>query len=324
MATRAILHRAYGEPGRGLVLDEVGLPAPGRWEVLVDVHASAVSHDQRLVVQGRPYRSRLVRGVRRPRRQLLGTDFAGRIAGAGSHGGWLRTGDDIFGWCTGAHAEQAIAPVALVARRPTNLTAEQAAVVPSTGTTALRAVRDAGRVGPGDRVLVIGASGGVGAFAVQIAKARGAEVTGVCSTANTDLLRSIGADHVIDYTLADLDPIHGHWDVVIDLVGNRPVADLRQHLTQTGTLVLVGHPSPSSGSELRRRTAARVLSSGSSQRLRPLAPRRSRADLEVLCDLIEAGRVTPVVSAHYPLADVPTALCHFAPGHARGAIAITV
>lgn len=324
MATRAILHRAYGEPGSGLDLDEVQLAAPRRWEVLVDVHAATVSQLERLAVQGRPYRSRLFRGMRRPRPRVLGTDFAGRIVDAGSHGGRLRAGDDVFGWCAGAHAEQAIAPLGLVALRPANLTAEQAAVVPSTGTTALRAVRDTGGVGPGDRVLVIGASGGVGAFAVQIAKAYGAEVTGVCSTTNTDLLRSIGADHVIDYTLADLDPTHGHWDVVIDLVGNRPVADLRRHLTRTGTLVLVGHPSPRSGSELHRRTAARVLSSGSSQRLRPLAPRRSRADLEVLCDLIEAGRVTPVVSAHYPLADVPTALCHFAPGHARGAVAITV
>lgn len=324
MATRAILHRAYGEPGNGLDLDEVQLPTPGPWEVLVDVHASTVTHHQRLAVQGRPYRSRLLKGLRRPRPQVLGTDFAGRIAGAGSRGGRLRAGDDVFGWCVGAHAEQAIAPLALVTRRPTGLSAEQAAVVPSTGTAALRAVRDAGRVGPGDRVLVIGASGGVGTFAVQIAKADGAEVTGVCSTTNTDLLRSIGTDHVIDYTLDDLDPDHGRWDVVIDLVGNRPVADLRRHLTRTGTLVLVGHPSPGSGSELRRRTAARVLSGGSSQRLRPLAHRRSRADLEVLGDLIETGRVTPVVSAHYRLVDVPTALCHFAPGHARGAIAITV
>lgn len=324
MSTRAILHRAYGDPGRGLDLDEVHLPAPGRWEVLVDVHASTVSSQDRLAVQGRPYRSRLLRGVRRPRPRVLGTDFAGRIAGASSHGGRLRPGDEVFGWCLGAHAEQAIAPATLVALRPASLTVEQAAVAPSAGTTALRAVRDAGQVRPGDRVLVIGASGGVGTFAVQIAKSFGAEVTAVCSTTNIELVRSIGADHAIDYTLDQLDPTHHRSDVVIDLVGIHPLADLRRHLAPGRTLVLVGEPRTGSGSAVRRRTAARVLSAGSRQRIKPVLPHRCRADLEVLGDLIESGHVTPVVSAHYPLADVATAICHFAPGHARGTIAITV
>lgn len=324
MATRAVLHRAYGEPAEALTLGEIRLPPPGPSEVLVDVHASTVSGHERLAVQGRPYGSRLGHGLRRPHPRVLGTDFAGRIAGAGSPGGRFRTGDQVFGWCLGAHAEQAIAPAPLVTLRPTNLSAEQAAVAPSAGTTALRAVRDAGGVGPGARVLVIGASGAVGTFAIQIAKAFGATVTGLCSTTNTELVRSIGADCAIDYTLDDLHRFHGGWDVIIDLVACDPLADLRHHLAPDGTLVLIGSPSTGWTSVSRRRSAARLLSAYSRQRLRPLLPRRSGTDLEALRDLMQSGRVTPVVSAHYPLAEVPSALGHFAPGHARGAVAVTV
>lgn len=319
---RAIVHRTYGEPERALDLTEVQRPVPGPSEVLVDVRASTVSERDRLQVLGRPHRSRLGRGLVRPEGRVLGSDFAGRIAIGDSASG-LHPGTEVFGWCTGALAEQAIASATSISARPRLLTAEQAAVAPTAGTTALRAVRDAGAVRAGHEVLVIGASGGVGTFAIQIARALGANVTGVCSTTNCELVRSIGAERTIDYTLDDLHPPGGGWDVVIDLVGDRPLADLRRALTRTGTLVLVARlGSPLAPST--RRTAARLRSAGTRQRLRPVLPHRDQADLHALRDLIDSGAVIPIVSAHYPLADVPTALSHFAPGHARGTVAITV
>lgn len=321
-AVRAVVHRDYGDPERALGLVEVQRPAPGRSEVLVDVHASTVSDRDRLRLLGRPLRSRLRRGLVRPDGRVLGTDFAGRVAVADAAGP-LPVGTDVFGWCAGALAEVAIASTALVTSRPRHLTPEQAAVAPTAGTTALRAVRDGGAVRSGDQVLVIGASGGVGTFAVQIAVAFGADVTGVCSTTNCELVRAIGARRTIDYTLDDLRPPRGGWDVVIDLVGARPIRDLRRTVSPTGTLVLVAHDRPALAPGLRG-TAARARASGSRQRVRALVPRRDRADLDELRSLMEAGAVVPIVSAHYPLAEVATALAHFAPGHARGQVAISV
>lgn len=321
-AVRAVVHRAYGDPDRALELVELQRPIPGRSEVLVEVHASTVSERDRVPLLGRPRRSRLRRGLLRPDRRVLGTDFAGRIVTADPAGG-PAPGTDVFGWCTGALAEVAVTTAASIAPRPRRLTAEQAAVAPTAGTTALRAVRDAAAVGPGHRVLILGASGGIGTFAVQVATALGAEVTGVCSTTNCELIRSIGARHAVDYTLHDLCAPVGGWDAVIDLIGGRSTDDLRRTLSPTGTLVLVARDPVAIAPDARRR-AALLRWWGRSRRVRVLTPRCARADLEDLRTLMEGGAVTPIVSAHYPLAEVSTALTHFTPGHARGKVAITV
>ncbi|HEV7721164.1 MAG TPA: NAD(P)-dependent alcohol dehydrogenase [Iamia sp.] len=269
-------------------------------EVLVEVHAGAIAgHD------------------RRPSRRALRRELAGRVRTVGSGVSGFAPGDEVFGWCAGPLAEQVVVPQDRLERAPANLTLEQAAVIPVAGTTALRAVRDAGRVRPGQQVLVIGASGGVGTFAVQIAKAFGATVTGVCSTTNTALVRSIGADHVVDYTIDDCTRTPDRYDVVIDLVGAPSLSGLRTALTASGTLVLVGGGG-------RRWLGAGALSPLVRHRLRPLGRRDRASDLAALRDLVEAGLVIPVVSAHYALAELPQAVRHFAPGHTRGTIAITL
>jgi NADPH:quinone reductase-like Zn-dependent oxidoreductase len=321
---RAIIQEAYGSPDHVLELRDIDKPAIKDDEVLVEIHASAVAGDDWHLMQGEPYAARLVTGLRRPKHRVPGRDVAGRVEAVGAAVTGLRLGDEVFGWCDGAFAEHVAVPAGQLAGKPTNLTLEQAAVVPISGFTALQAARDVGRVQPGHHVLVIGASGGVGTFAVQIAKALGATVTGVCSTTNTELVRSIGADHVIDYTLDDLAADARVYDVVIDLVGNLALADVRRALKPNGTLVLVGGTGGRWFKGTHRFIGALLLTPFVRQRLRPLIHQDRRRDLETLKELIEAGKLTPVVSAHFPLAEVPDAIRHFAQGHARGKVAITV
>ena len=321
---RAIVQQAYGSPDAVLELRDIVTPAIEDDEVLVQVHATAVAGDDWHLVQGQPYAARLVTGLRRPKNRVPGREVAGRVEAVGAAVTGLRPGDEVFGWCDGAFAEHVAVPAGQLVRRPANLTLEQAAVVPVSGCTALQAVRDVGRVEPGHHVLVIGASGGVGTFAVQIARASGATVTGVCSTTNIDLVRSIGADHVIDYTLEDFAAGTRRFDVIIDLVGNRSPSDTRRALVDNGTLVLVAGTGGRWLKGTHRFLGALLLSPFVRQRLRPLIHRDRRSDLETLKDLIEAGDVTPVVSAHYPLAEVSGAIGHFPKGHARGKVAITV
>lgn len=321
---RAITRDAYGSPDHVLELRDVDRPTIADDEVLVEVHAAAVAGDDWHLVQGQPYAARLVNGLRRPKARVPGRDVAGRVEAVGASVTRLRPGDAVFGWCHGALAEHATALADQVIAMPANLTPEQAAVVPTSGATALQAVRDLGRTGPGDQVLVIGASGGVGTFAVQVANALGAVVTGVCSTTNTDLVRSVGADHVVDYTLDDFAAGVQRYDVIIDLVGDRSLSDLRSALAPKGTLVLVAGTGGRWSKGSHRFVAAALLSPFVSQRLRPLIHRDREDDLRTLRALIEAGELTPVVSAHYPLAEVPGAIRHFAQGHARGKVAITV
>jgi NADPH:quinone reductase-like Zn-dependent oxidoreductase len=326
----------------------VRTPPIGARDVLVEVHASSLAgHDPKLV-RGESHLGRLVTGWRRPAHRVLGRDVAGRVGAVGTAvTGWRspvfrvlgrdvagrvgavgtavtewRPGDDVFGWCGGAFAEHVAVPAAQLARKPPNLTFAQAAVVPVSGSIALRAVRDAGRVRAGQRVLVIGASGRVGTFAVQIAKALGATVTGVCSTTNTDLVRSIGADEVVDYTLHDVAAHGARYDVVIDLVGDRSIAGLRRLATRTGVVVLVSGPRYKA--DARRAVAARLLAPFVRQRIATVRPAERRSDLTALSGLIQARLLTPVVSAHFSLAEVPAAMRHFAPGHSRGTVAITV
>lgn len=321
---KAIIQEAYGSPDDVLALRDIDTPTIKDDEVLVAVHAAAVAGHDWHVVHGLPYAARLHTGLHRPKHRVPGRDVAGRVEAVGSAVTEFRIGDEVFGWGDGTFAEHVAVPADQLAANPVNLTFAQAAVVPISGCTALRAVRDVGRVQPGHRVLVIGASGGVGAFVVQIAKVLGADVTGVCSTTNTDMVRSIGADHAIDYTLEDPAGDTRRYHLVIDLAGNRSVADLRGALTPGGTVVLVGATGGRWFNGMPRFMGALVATPFVTHRLRPLIHRHRKTDLETLRGLIEAGNVTPVVSAHYPLAEVPAAIRHFAHGHARGKVAITI
>ncbi|MFD8581037.1 NAD(P)-dependent alcohol dehydrogenase [Streptomyces sp. INR7] len=320
---KAIVQDRYG-PADVLRLDEVDRPVPGRGEVLVRVHAAAVDQGVWHLVTGLPYALRPVFGLRAPRVRTPGMDLAGRVEAVGPDVTRVRPGDEVFGSCQGSFAEYACAKEDALAPKPAGLGFEEAATVPVSGVTALKALRDVGRVRAGQRVLVLGASGGVGTYAVQLAKAFGAHVTGVCSTAKTDLVRSIGADEVVDYKQED--PVDGsrRYDLVLDIAGNRPLSRLRRALTARGTLVIVGGEGGGrwlGGNE--RQLGALLLSPFVGQRLRSLAVmEQHHSDLRALTELIEDGSVTPVVDRSYPLAEVPDAISHLRGGQVRGKIAI--
>jgi NADPH:quinone reductase-like Zn-dependent oxidoreductase len=323
---RAIVQDAYGEADV-LRLAEIDRPAIGDDEVLVRVHAAGVDQGAWHLMAGLPYPVRLAGyGVRAPKTPVRGRELAGRIEAVGRGVTTLRPGDEVFGVAEGAFAEYAPAAAAKLAPKPGGLTFQQAAALPISGLTALQAVRDQGRVTAGDRVLVIGASGGVGSFAVQIAKAFGAEVTGVASTGKVDLVRSLGADHVIDYRLGDdLGAGERGYDVIIDTGGNRPLRVLRRALTPTGTLVLVGAETGGrwlGGTD--RQLRAMVLSRFVRQRLRTFIASEKAADLLSLSALVESGAVTPVVDRTFPLAETPAAIRHMRERKARGKVVIDV
>jgi NADPH:quinone reductase-like Zn-dependent oxidoreductase len=323
---RAIVQDAYGEADV-LRLAEIDRPAIGDDQVLVRVHAAGVDQGAWHLMAGLPYPVRLAGyGVRAPKTPVRGRELAGRIEAVGRGVTTLRPGDEVFGVAEGAFAEYAPAAAAKLAPKPGGLTFQQAAALPISGLTALQAVRDQGRVTAGDRVLVIGASGGVGSFAVQIAKAFGAEVTGVASTGKVDLVRSLGADHVVDYRLGDdLGAGERGYDVIIDTGGNRPVRVLRRALTPTGTLVLVGAETGGrwlGGTD--RQLRAMVLSRFVRQRLRTFIASEKAADLLALSALVESGAVTPVVDRTFPLAETPAAIRHMREGKARGKVVIDV
>jgi NADPH:quinone reductase-like Zn-dependent oxidoreductase len=323
---RAIVQDAYGEADV-LRLAEIDRPAIGDDQVLVRVHAAGVDQGAWHLMAGLPYPVRLAGyGVRAPKTPVRGRELAGRIEAVGRGVTTLRPGDEVFGVAEGAFAEYAPAAAAKLAPKPGGLTFQQAAALPISGLTALQAVRDQGRVTAGDRVLVIGASGGVGSFAVQIAKAFGAEVTGVASTGKVDLVRSLGADHVVDYRLGDdLGAGERGYDVIIDTGGNRPLSVLRRALTPTGTLVLVGAETGGrwlGGTD--RQLRAMVLSRFVRQRLRTFIASEKAADLLALSALVESGAVTPVVDRTFPLAETPAAIRHMREGKARGKVVIDV
>jgi NADPH:quinone reductase-like Zn-dependent oxidoreductase len=316
----AVYHR-YGEPS---VIDfrDVAMPVVGDREVLVQGPAAGVDPGVWFTLVGKPYIVRTASGLRRPRKPILGRAVAGRVKAVGSRVTEFEPGDEVYGEITGgAYAEYASAPASALAVKPANLTFVQAAAVPLSAVTALQGLRDKGRIQPGDSVLVNGASGGVGTFAVQLAEHFGADVTGVCSTRNVDLMRSIGANHVIDYTREDFTQNSRRYDLIFDLVGNHPLSAYRRVLTPKGTLVLSsGPPSP----VLRRIMAALVLSPFVGQRMVPLLSMPRRRDLEVLTALIETGAVTPVIDRTYPLSEVAQALQHQGGGRRRGKVVITI
>jgi NADPH:quinone reductase-like Zn-dependent oxidoreductase len=323
---QAIVQDRYGESEDVLRLEEIDRPAIGDGEVLLRVHAAGVDRGVWHLMTGLPYPVRLAGyGVRAPKTRVRGREVAGRVEAMGKDVQTFQVGDEVFGIAEGAFAGYACAQPGKLAHRPKNLTAVQAAAVSVSALTALQAVRDRGHVQAGQKVLVIGASGGVGTFAVQIAKAYGAEVTGVCSTTKVDLVQSIGADHVIDYTKTGIAAGGHRYDMILDTGGNRPLRELRRALAPRGTLVIVG--GETGGRWLGgfdRALRAPMLSLVIQQQLAAVMCSENAADLLVLTELIASGKVTPVIDKTYPLSQAPAAVRYMQEGHARGKVVITV
>jgi NADPH:quinone reductase-like Zn-dependent oxidoreductase len=323
---KAIAQDAYGSADV-LELRDVDRPVVGDDDVLLRVHAAGVDPGVWHLMTGMPYLVRLMGfGLRRPRVPIRGRDVAGRVEAVGKNVTRFHPGDEVFGTCDGSFAEFVCARPDRLAPRPANLTAEQAAAIPISGMTALQALRDAGKVQPRQEVLIIGAAGGVGTFAVQLAKAFGAAVTGVCSTAKLELVRSIGADEVIDYTRQDFADGAQSYDLIVDTAGNRPLSQLRRALSPAGTLVIVGGEGGGRwvGGFDRQVLRAPVLSLFVSQTLRPLMAKEGSADLRLLTELIEAGKLTPVVDRTYSLSEAPEAIRYVSRGLARGKVVVRV
>jgi NADPH:quinone reductase-like Zn-dependent oxidoreductase len=320
---KAIVQDRYGAADV-LELKEIDAPVVGDDDVLLRVLAASAFIGDWHIMTGMPYLGRLVIGLRAPKARVRGQDVAGRVEAVGERVTRFQPGDEVFGTCHGSFAEYATARPDKIAPKPANLTFEQAATVPSTGTTALQGLRNAGKVQPGQKVLIIGAAGGVGSFAVQIAKAFGAHVTGVCSTAKVDLVRSIGADDVIDYTRDDFAETGQRYDLILDTAGNRSVSHLRRGLAPRGTLVIGGGEGGGRWFGVGRQLRASMLSPFVSQKLGTFIAKQNGDDLLVLKGLIEAGKVTPIIGKKYPLSEVPDAIRYLEQGHAQGKVVITV
>jgi NADPH:quinone reductase-like Zn-dependent oxidoreductase len=315
---KAIVQNSYGSPDR-LELKEVPKPAVNDDQVLVRVHAASLNAGDYFSVMGSPWLARLSVGFPKPRDYILGWDLAGRVEAVGGNVTQLQPGDEVYAAVSHTLAEYVSAAADKVAVKPANLTFEQAAAVPTAALTALQGLRDVGELQPGQKVLINGASGGVGTFAVQIAKALGAEVTGVCSTRNVDLVLSIGADHVIDYTKQDFTQGGQRYNLILDNVGNRSFSDLRRALSPQGVVV------PNSGhGGMGYVFTAFALSPFTRQVARPFVASTNHEDLVALKELIEAGQVTPVIERTYPLSKAPEALGYVGKGHVRGKVVITI
>jgi len=315
---KAVVINAYGSP-EAIELKEVAVPTIKEDEVLVRVHAASLNAGDLFALRGSPWLIRLSVGLRRPKNFILGWDMAGRVEAVGSAVTQFQPGDAVFGAVSHAFAEYVVATAGKLAPKPANLSFEQAAAVPTAGLTALQGLRDAGKVQPGQKVLINGAAGGVGTFAVQIGKALGAQVTGVCSTRNVEMVRAIGADHVVDYTRADFPRSGQRYDLILDNVGNRAFSDLRRVLRPQG------HILPNSGhGGMSYVVKAFLLAPFMRQQDKPLFATVNGQDMVALKDLIEAGKVTPVIDRTYPFEEIPAALGYAAQGHARGKVVITV
>jgi NADPH:quinone reductase-like Zn-dependent oxidoreductase len=321
---RAIVQDKYGSPGDVLVLQDVDKPEVKDDEVQVRVHSAAVHPGDWLLMTGQPYVFRLALGIRKPRKRVPGFDFAGTVEAVGNDVGEFEPGDEVFGEApTGSCAEYVSVAADRIASRPEGLTLAQAAVVPVSGVTDLRGLRDAGKLRPGQHVLINGASGGVGTFAVQIAKALGAEVTGVCGAGNVEVVRSIGADHVIDYSRESFTQGGARYDLILDNVANHSLAQCRRVLTKGGGLI--SNNGTSGGrwfGPLGRMAAAALLSPFVRKQKPPFYAPVRKQDLIDLTELIEAGKITPVIGRTYPLEETAEAMSHVGDGHARGKVAI--
>lgn len=309
-----------------LHVEEIDSPTIADDEALIRVHAAGMDRGTWHLMAGRPYIFRLMGGgLRAPKNFVCGLDVAGTVVAAGPHVTRFQVGDEVFGISRGSFAEYACAREDKLARKPTNLTFDQAAAVAVSGLTALQSLREIGHVEPGQHVLIVGASGGVGTFAVQIAKALGSEVTGVCSTTKLDLVRSIGADRLIDYTQDDFANRRERYDLILDIGGNSSLSRLRGALTPRGTLVIIGGEDGGRWTGgFGRQLRAVALSPFVRQRLTMKMPREHYADLERLVALIESGKLTPIIEQTYPLHKAPDAMRHLEAGQARGKLVITV
>ena len=324
---KAIVQDEYGSPDV-LEFRVIAKPEIRDNEVLVRVHAAGVDRGVWHLMTGLPYFLRLIipdLGLRAPKNPVRGSDVAGVVEAVGKDVTRFEAGDEVIGIGQGSYAEYTRVLEDKLAPKPANLTFEQASVVPISGLTALQAVRDSGKVQPGQKVLIIGASGGVGTFAVQIAKSFGAEVTGVCSTTKVDLVRSLGADHVIDYTHEDFANGEQRYDVILDTGGHSSLSRLRRTLAPRGTLVIVGAETDGRWfGGFDRSIRAMVLSRFVSQQLVAFVNSENHEDMIVLKDLIDAGKATPAIDRTYPLSEAPKAIHYLEEGHARGKVAITV
>jgi len=323
---RAVTQHDYGTTAAEVLrLATAPRPEPGSLQVLVEVHAAGVDRGTWHLMAGLPYLVRPVSGLRRPKQPVPGLDLAGTVVAVGEGVSRFAPGDEVYGTGHGSFAEYAVADEGKLASKPPSLSFEQAAAIPVSGQTALQAVRDHGRVGPRTRVLVLGASGGVGSYVVQIAKALGAEVTGVASTAKLDLVRSLGADDVLDYSVQDVLDGSARYDVIIDIGGNNRLAHLRRALTPKGRLVIVG--GETSGRLLGgvdRQVRATALSPFVSQTLVMFVSKENTADLEALAQLVEDGKVVPAVGRTYALADAARAVDDLSAGRVRGKAVLTI
>lgn len=326
----AMVQHRYGPPDV-FAMEQIDRPVVGDDDVLLKVHAAGISYPDFVMARGSPYAVRLFAGLRRPKHGVRGSDVAGTVTEVGANVSDLRPGDEVFGWCGhrdvgGGFAEYARCRRTRIARKPAALTFEDAAALPTSGVTALQAVRDWAQVRPGHTVLINGASGGVGTFAVQIATAFGAQVTGVCSTANVELVRSIGADAVIDYTREDFTRGAGRYDAILDFphFASRSLSDLRRVLTPKGTLVPASNTRNRWIGGYSRIVPARLIAPFVPHRIRTSEMDPNPADLVTLAALVESGKVTPMIDRTYPLADMPEALRQFEQGHTRGKIVVTM
>lgn len=318
---RAIVHRAYGNADV-LQQAEIDLPVPGHDEVLICVHAAGLDRGTWHVMTGEPRFARLALGLRRPKGLVPGLDLAGVVVAVGSNVTRFRPGDEVFGIGQGTFAEYCVARADKLARKPEGLPYEQAAAVPISGLTAFQAVLDVGRLQAGQRVLILGASGGVGSFAVQIARSAGGHVTGVCRTDKVDLVRELGANDVVDYLTSDPLAVTDPYDLIVDIGGGRSLGRLRQTLTRQGTLVIVGSETGDRWLGIGRQLRATAINPFVSQRLVMLISSENGADLERLRLLIVKGEVRPIVERTFPLAEAATAMRRLAAGEARGKLVI--
>jgi NADPH:quinone reductase-like Zn-dependent oxidoreductase len=325
---KAVVYTRFGPPDV-LEIRDIKKPVPSDDQVLIKVRAASVNPYDWHFIRGTPYIMRMMMvGMRKPKDPRIGVDYAGTVEAVGKNVTQFKPGDAVFGNRSGAFAEYVCARAdRAIALKPANITFEQAASVPVAGLTALQGLRDKGKVQPGQKVLINGASGGVGTFAVQIAKTFGADVTGVCSTRNVDLVRSLGADHVIDYTKEDFSKGDERYDVILDNVGTQPLSGFRRVLKPNGICVMIGGGGPNEGKwvgPMARPIKAMLMSPFISQKIGMMMAQGNKDDLTILADLMQSGKVTPVIDKTYPLSQIADAIRYLEQGHARGKVVITV
>jgi NADPH:quinone reductase-like Zn-dependent oxidoreductase len=321
---KAIVQTAYGEPSEVLELQEIEKPAPKEDEVLIKVHATSITFGDLTTVKGEPFIGRLWTGLREPKNKIPGKDVAGQVEAVGENVTQFQPGDEVFGdvsecgW--GAFAEYVSAPENVLVQKPANITFEAAGAVPESGVVALQGLRDKGQIQAGQKVLIYGASGGIGTFAVQIAKAFDTEVTGVCSTRNLDMVHSLGADHVIDYTVEDFTQNGVQYDLILATAGYRSIFDYKRALAPGGNYVV-------SGGEMAQIFQPMLLGpwlSTGGRKMGNLSAMSNKDDLIFMKELIEAGKVTPVIDKSYPLSELPEAFRYYAKGRSRGKVVVTI